>query len=145
MTTLTTQDWHDRAAALRYHTGHFIDGVHVAGGAARFSVTNPATGKELCTVAAGDSALVDRAVASGRAAFTSGVWRRMAPRDRMGVLQRFADLIDANAERISLLDTLNMGKPIRDMLGIDKHSRSVGSGRLKSKLAARVQTADAAT
>ncbi|MEI6457643.1 MAG: aldehyde dehydrogenase [Pseudomonadota bacterium] len=124
MTTLTTQDWHDRAAALRYHTGHFIDGVHVAGGAARFSVTNPATGKELCTVAAGDSALVDRAVASGRAAFTSGVWRRMAPRDRMGVLQRFADLIDANAERISLLDTLNMGKPIRDMLGIDVPSAS---------------------
>jgi acyl-CoA reductase-like NAD-dependent aldehyde dehydrogenase len=124
MTTLNTHDWHQRAAELRYETGHYIDGQHTDGGSGRFAVINPATGLELCTVAAGDSSTVDRAVASARAAFATGVWRRMAPRDRMAVLQRYADLIDANAERFALLDTLCMGKPIRDMLGIDVPSAS---------------------
>lgn len=124
MTTLTTADWHQRAAELRYETGHFIDGAHTDGGEGRFAVTNPATNLELCTVANGDNRTVDRAVASGRAAFASGSWRRMAPRDRMVVLQRYADLIDANAERFALLDTVCMGKPIRDMLAIDVPSAS---------------------
>jgi len=80
---------------------------------------NPATLQPLCEVSAGTGADIDRAVASGRRAFASGVWRRMAPRDRLGVLSRFAGLIQANAERFALMDTLTMGKPIRDMLAID--------------------------
>jgi len=124
MTTLTAAEWHARASALRYSTGHFIDAEHVQGGVERFTVTNPATGEPLCDVAAGSSADVDRAVASGRRAFADGVWRRMAPRDRMAVMARFADLLDAHAERLSLLDTLTMGKPIRDMLSIDVPSSS---------------------
>jgi acyl-CoA reductase-like NAD-dependent aldehyde dehydrogenase len=124
MTTLTAAEWHARASALRYSTGHFIDAEHVQGGVERFTVTNPATGEPLCDVAAGSSADVDRAVASGRRAFADGVWRRMAPRDRMAVMSRFADLLDAHAERLSLLDTLTMGKPIRDMLSIDVPSSS---------------------
>jgi acyl-CoA reductase-like NAD-dependent aldehyde dehydrogenase len=43
----------------------------------------------------------------------------MAPRDRLAVLSRLSRLIEANAERFALLDTLVMGKPIRDMLGVD--------------------------
>jgi len=43
----------------------------------------------------------------------------MAPRDRLAVLSRYAQLIGKNAERFALLDTLCMGKPIRDMLSID--------------------------
>jgi gamma-glutamyl-gamma-aminobutyraldehyde dehydrogenase len=115
-----TRAWHARAQALRYETGHFIDGAHVpAAAGARFTVTNPATLQPLCEVAAGTAADVDRAVASGRRAFASGVWRRMAPRDRLAVLSRFAGLIQSNAERFALLDTLTMGKPINDMLTID--------------------------
>ena len=120
MTTLSTRDWHERAGALRYATGHFIDGGHEeARPGQTFVVTNPATGEPLCEVAAGTAADIDRAVASGRRAFKSGVWRRMAPRDRMAVLTRFASLLAANAERLALLDTLTMGKPISDMLNID--------------------------
>ncbi len=43
----------------------------------------------------------------------------MAPRDRMAVMSRLADLIEAHADRFALLDTLVMGKPVRDMLAID--------------------------
>jgi gamma-glutamyl-gamma-aminobutyraldehyde dehydrogenase len=43
----------------------------------------------------------------------------MAPRDRMAVMYRFADLIEQNVELFALLDTLDMGKPISDMVNID--------------------------
>ncbi len=120
MTTAhSTREWHARAGALSYPTGHFLDGEHVLGGGGRFTVTNPATGSVLCEVSAGTAADVDRAVASGRRAFARGTWRRMAPRERLGVLTRLAGLIDANGERFALLDTLCMGKPISDMLASD--------------------------
>src|SRR5580658_10722529 len=54
LTSLTTSDWHARAAGVRYETRHFIDGKYVdsvAGG--RFTVVNPATGKPLCEGSAG--------------------------------------------------------------------------------------------
>lgn len=115
----TRSDWHKRAGELRYATGHFIDGEHVSGHGARLTVTNPASGTPLCEVAAGGQADIDQAVASGRRAFASGVWRRMAPRDRLAILNRLAQLIDSHAEQFALLDTLTMGKPIQDMLTID--------------------------
>lgn len=119
-TALTSRDWHSRAGQLKHVAGHFIDGAHVASrkGAA-FTVTNPATGDPLCEAAAGGAEEIDRAVGSCRKSFKSGVWRHMAPRDRLAVLQRCAQLIEANAERFALLDTVCMGKPIRDMLAVD--------------------------
>jgi gamma-glutamyl-gamma-aminobutyraldehyde dehydrogenase len=120
LASLNTSDWHARAAKVRYATGHFIDGEHVDGVAAgRFTVVNPATGTPLCEVSAGTSADIDRAVASGKRAFKSRVWSRMAPRDRMAILAAYARLIDASAERFAILDTLCMGKPVSDMVNID--------------------------
>jgi gamma-glutamyl-gamma-aminobutyraldehyde dehydrogenase len=119
-TVLSVRDWHARADQLKYPTGNFIDGEHLgAAGGKRFTVTNPATGAPLCEAAAGGPADIDRAVASCRRTFRAGVWRRMAPRDRLAVLSRFAQLIETNADRFALLDTLCMGKPVRDMLASD--------------------------
>jgi gamma-glutamyl-gamma-aminobutyraldehyde dehydrogenase len=111
--------WQQLAASLRYDTGHFIDGRHVPGTGERFVVVNPATTDPLCEVAAGSAADVDAAVQSGRRAFAAGTWRRMAPRDRLDVLNRLAALIEAHTARFTLLDTLCMGKPVRDMVAID--------------------------
>ena len=120
LASLSTSDWHARAAGVKYEKGHFIDGKFVdsvAGG--RFTVINPATGEPLCEVSAGTSSDIDLAVASAKRTVRSRVWSRMAPRDRMAILATYARLIDANAERFSLLDTLCMGKPISDMVNID--------------------------
>lgn len=43
----------------------------------------------------------------------------MAPRDRLEILSRFAQLIQRHVERFALLDTLCMGKPIQDMVTVD--------------------------
>lgn len=118
--TLTLKDWQARAAALKPDTRLFIDGAFVdAAKGGKFETVNPATGEVVAEVARGTAEDVNRAVASARKAFRSGVWSRMAPSDRMAVMRRFADLIEAHAEDFALLDTLDMGKPISDMLNID--------------------------
>ena len=112
-------EWHCLAAELHYATGHFIHGEHVATRGGRFTVVNPATAEPLCVVAAGDATDIDAAVASGRRAFREGTWRRMAPRDRLEVLNRLAALIEKHTARFTLLDSLCMGKPVRDMVAVD--------------------------
>jgi acyl-CoA reductase-like NAD-dependent aldehyde dehydrogenase len=114
--------WQESASAQRKHieTRLFIDGEFVdalRGG--RFSTSNPATGEVLAEMSKGTEKDIDRAVAAARKAFKSGVWSRMAPRDRMNVLYRFADLIDQNAEQLAVLETLDMGKPIGAVIGED--------------------------
>src|SRR5271169_6119733 len=120
LASLSTADWHARAASLRYETRHFIDGKFVdSGKKGRFTVVNPASGSSLCEVSAGTPEDIDLAVAATKRTFQSRVWSRMAPRDRMAVLVSFSRLIEENAERFALLDTLCMGKPITDMVTID--------------------------
>ena len=56
---------------------------------------------------------------SARAAWDDGRWRHMAPRARMAVFARFAQLVEDQVEDLALLETLSMGKPITDALTID--------------------------
>jgi gamma-glutamyl-gamma-aminobutyraldehyde dehydrogenase/4-guanidinobutyraldehyde dehydrogenase/NAD-dependent aldehyde dehydrogenase len=62
---------------------------------------------------------VDRAVKAARAAFDKGSWSRMAPSARKKVLLKFASLIEKHNDELALLETLDMGKPIRDSSRID--------------------------
>ncbi|MGH8323264.1 MAG: aldehyde dehydrogenase family protein, partial [Steroidobacteraceae bacterium] len=116
----TTSSWHERARALRFRTQAFIDGRYAdAASGATFDCINPATGAVLARVAACDVTDVNRAVAAARAAFRKGTWANLAPAKRKKVLQRFADLIEEHGEELALLETLDMGKPIRDSLSVD--------------------------
>src|SRR5690348_16243736 len=116
----TASSWHERARSVRFQTQAFIDGRYVdAASGATFDCINPSTGAVLARVAACDTEDVNRAVASARAAFRKGAWANLAPGKRKKVLQRFADLIDKHGEELALLETLDMGKPIRDSLSID--------------------------
>ena len=119
---IVSQDlsWHQKATALKLEGRLFIDGDYrPARSGLTFDSVNPANGAVLAAVARGDAADIELAVASGLKAFKSGIWSRLAPRLRMAVLLRFADLIEANRDELALLDTLDMGKPIAEMLSID--------------------------
>ncbi len=48
-----------------------------------------------------------------------GPWSRLAHAGRQRLLLRLADLVEARAEEIALLDTLDNGKPFRDALQVD--------------------------
>ncbi|HEV2228711.1 MAG TPA: aldehyde dehydrogenase [Steroidobacteraceae bacterium] len=105
--------WHERARALEFRTQAFIDGRYRdAASGATFDSINPATGKLLARVAAGDEEDINRAVTSARAAFRKGVWVSLRPAKRKRILLQFADLIMKHAEELALLETLDMGKPI---------------------------------
>ena len=43
----------------------------------------------------------------------------MAPRNRMAVMYKWAELIEENGAELALMDTIDMGKPISDMVGVD--------------------------
>jgi acyl-CoA reductase-like NAD-dependent aldehyde dehydrogenase len=112
--------WHERARMLEFRTQAFIDGRYLdAASGATFDSINPATGKLLARVAAGDEEDIDRAVTSARAAFRKGSWSNLAPAKRKRILLGFAELIREHTEELALLETLNMGKPIADSLKID--------------------------
>ena len=112
--------WHERARALEFRTQAFIDGRYTdAASGATFDSINPATGKLLARVAAGDAEDVERAVRAARAAFTSGSWANRAPAERKKVLLAFAELIARHRDELALLETLDMGKPITDSLKVD--------------------------
>ncbi len=112
--------WHERARSLDLRTRAFIEGRYVdAASGATFDSVNPATGKVLAQVAAGDEEDINRAVAAARAAFRKGVWSNLPPAKRKKVLSRFAELILEHTDELALLETLDMGKPISDSLNID--------------------------
>lgn len=118
--TYTRDFWRSKAGSLTFRTQHFIDGAYVASADGRtFPTINPATGETITEVARGGAAEIDRAVAAARKAFRSGVWSRMDPRARMAVLEKFSALVEAHAEEFAVLDSLDMGKPVMDMMNID--------------------------
>jgi acyl-CoA reductase-like NAD-dependent aldehyde dehydrogenase len=120
LTMQTLAYWQEKAACLKPETRLFIDGEYVAASNGEtFTSINPATGQPVADIAKGSLQDIDKAVASARRAFRSCIWSRKAPRERMRIMQKFADLIEANGEALALLDTLEMGKPISSSLGSD--------------------------
>jgi aldehyde dehydrogenase (NAD+) len=79
-----------------------------------FATMNPATEEEICQVAEGDAADIDRAVKSARKAFEKGDWPKMDARDRGRLMYRLADLMEEEIDELAALETLDNGKPIRD-------------------------------
>lgn len=92
------------------------DWVPAAGGET-FETFNPATGEKLADCANASPADIDRAVEAARAAFPA--WSKTAPAERANLLLKVADLIEANAERLAMAETLDNGKPIRETTLVD--------------------------
>lgn len=89
----------------------FIAGewVEPASGAV-VAVFDPATGQQVAVVPDANGADVDRAVAAARAAFEGGPWPAMLPAQREALLWRLSDLIDAHADELAELESIDNGK-----------------------------------
>src|SRR6202050_2646545 len=77
-----------------------------------FATINPSTGEEICQVAEADAADVDKAVAAARAAFERGPWRKTPASERGRPIHRLPRLIEANADELAALESLDNGKPV---------------------------------
>jgi len=121
MSTPTTREhWEALAASLHIDTGLFIDGQFVpAIDGASMDCVSPRDGAVIAVVAKGDAADVDRAVASCTAAWRDGRWRLLAPRTRLAVMLKWADLIEQDRHQLAVMESLDMGKPVSDVLNID--------------------------
>ncbi|MFN2628372.1 MAG: aldehyde dehydrogenase [Gaiellaceae bacterium] len=93
--------------------GHLIDGDRVpAVSGATFDDLDPATGRPLVTVALGDAADVDRAVAAARAA--QPAWADVDPLERGRLLHRLAELVERNGDELAALESRDVGKPLAE-------------------------------
>lgn len=100
------------AFLLREH-GLLVDGKTVAAQSGqRSEVRNPATGQVIASVADGNEQDVDVVVQSAHRAFTTGVWSGLRPAERERILLKLADVLEAHAEELAQLETLNQGKSI---------------------------------
>ncbi|NHZ70892.1 MAG: aldehyde dehydrogenase family protein [Proteobacteria bacterium] len=136
MTTKTLEEWSAAAEAIEPRTNILIDGEwQESHSGDRFETVNPATGLTIADVASGATEDVDAAVRSARTAFADGRWSNLAPRERGQVLIKLAELIEYHGEELQLLETLDVGKPIR-------YSRRVDVGQAASTYAWYGEAAD---
>ncbi len=113
----TAQSYVTPLSAVSTFIGHdhglFIDGDwRAAKGTERLDVFDPSTGEPIASVANASPDDVDHAVRAAHKAFESGVWSGIAPAERERLLLKFADLVEANAEELAQIETLNQGKSI---------------------------------
>jgi gamma-glutamyl-gamma-aminobutyraldehyde dehydrogenase/4-guanidinobutyraldehyde dehydrogenase/NAD-dependent aldehyde dehydrogenase len=117
---MAKNNWHEQAAQVTIDGRAFINGERIwSRGEQRFDCISPVDGRKLAEVARCDGLDVDAAVASARAAFEDRRWAGKAPAERKRVLVRFADLMLEHRDELALLETLDMGKPIRYSKTVD--------------------------
>ena len=112
--------WERLSQTLRPEGRAFVGGRFVPaldGGV--FDDVSPIDGKLITQVARGRAADIDAAVKAARASFETGAWRRLEPKERKKILRRFAELIRADVDRLALLETRDVGKPIRNSVAVD--------------------------
>ncbi|BFU46831.1 aldehyde dehydrogenase family protein [Krasilnikovia sp. MM14-A1004] len=102
--------------ASRYD--HWIGGEYVPPAEGRyFTNPSPVTGQDFCEVARGTAEDVEKALDAAHAA--APAWGRTPPAERAAVLNRIADRIEANLEKLAVAESWENGKPVRETLLAD--------------------------
>ncbi len=99
---------------LERGAAHFIDGANrdaAAGGA--IPVVDPSSGRTISAIAAGTAADIDVAVAAAKNALESPAWRDLAPDGRERLMHRLANLVEANADLLAEIETVDSGMTMR--------------------------------
>ncbi|KAK7040691.1 hypothetical protein VNI00_009597 [Paramarasmius palmivorus] len=95
--------------------GEFVDPVD--GGT--HDIINPATGKPITAVSIGTEKDINIAVEAARKAFKTSWGFKVPGAERGRLLRQLADLVEADKEEFAALESLNMGKPFTQSLGMD--------------------------
>ena len=89
---------------------HFVDGKFVDGDGPEFESIHPADRSVIARLRAADAAVVEQAMDAARSGFER--WSRTPPVERGRVLHRAADAIRERNRELSVLESLDTGKPI---------------------------------
>ncbi len=114
------QNWHEKAAQLSINGQAFINGRYVnASSGATFESINPANGQKVADIAKCGPEDLELAVSAARQSFDNGDWKNKSTAERKTILFKVAELIEQHREELALLETLDMGKNIRDSYNVD--------------------------
>src|SRR5476649_34149 len=98
------------------NTQLFIDGAWCAAASGRtLPVMNPATGKQIGTLAHAEKADLDRALEAAAKGFRT--WRKVSAFYRSKLMRKAADILRERAGRIAQLLTMEHGKPLAEAKG----------------------------
>ena len=101
----------------------FINGQRVAAlSGATFACISPVDGQVLAQIARCAAPDIDLAVSAARTAFADRRWSGLAPAQRKKIMVRFAELVQRDGDRLALMETLDMGKPVRYARSVDVNS-----------------------
>ena len=99
--------------------GHFIGGKFVEPASGEyFDNVSPIDGSKFIQAARGNKADVDKAVKAANDAYWSS-WSKASVTERSNMLLKIADIIEANAERLAKIETIDNGKAIRESMAAD--------------------------
>ncbi|MDT8855279.1 betaine-aldehyde dehydrogenase [Paracoccaceae bacterium Fryx2] len=92
---------------------HFVNGAYLEDAAGEaFDVVHPATGEVIARLHAATPAVIDASLSAAQGA--QKAWAATRPVERARILRRAADLIRARNDALSLLETLDTGKPLQE-------------------------------
>lgn len=104
--------------ATAYQARHFIDGVaQDSADGRRSDRISPSHGVVVSQAALGSAVEAEAAIRAARTAFDDGRWSRLSGKARAAVLNKVADLIEANVGTLAVIETLESGKPIAQARG----------------------------
>ncbi|WP_027967776.1 aldehyde dehydrogenase [Halomonas halocynthiae] len=118
--SISFSGWLDRLENLvfegrAYIDGSYIDSIH----GCTFECVSPINSKIIAHVSSCQDFDINYAVATAKNSFSAGVWSDITPAKRKTVLIRFAELIEQHSEELALLETIDVGKPIKNSLEVD--------------------------
>lgn len=97
----------------------FINGKFVKPGSGKyFDTINPATEEKIASIAEANEKDVDMAVKAARSAYDK-TWSKMPAKERAKYIYRIARLIQERARELSVIETMDGGKSIRESRDID--------------------------
>ncbi|WP_442113712.1 aldehyde dehydrogenase family protein [Pseudomonas sp. NUPR-001] len=98
----------------------FIGGAWLeASDGASAEVIEPSTERVLTRIPMGTADDLDRAVRAARAQFDGGPWSQLKPLERERLIHRLADLVEANAEELAEIESIDMGKSVAQARAVD--------------------------
>ncbi|EOQ33660.1 TPA: aldehyde dehydrogenase [Bacillus cereus] len=98
----------------------FIDGQYVDSICGEtFDTFNPATNRKLASVVKANEEDTKRAIDVAERTFKSGIWSKMPVEERSDILCKMSDLIMERVDELAYIETLDVGKPIKESKGFD--------------------------
>jgi aldehyde dehydrogenase len=118
MTTYAAPGSQDSTVPLKARYDNWINGTWAPpAGGQYFENPTPVTGEVYCEVARGTAADIDAALDAAWAAFET--WGKTSATERSNILLKIADRMEQNLEQLSVIETWDNGKPIRECLAAD--------------------------